>query len=113
MRWKLADLFAFCRDQINWKLGRCPKCMRWSLRGGVVTAALVIGTYSLVSPVLAYALLPVTAAFFLLWVLHILRFEYRFATLQNDPPSPADAISRRTLLRFASGAILGITVSAM
>lgn len=59
------------RSLVSAKLGRCPRCIRASITGTIAGWILVAGAYAWVSPLTMYLLLPITAAFTLLFAAHI------------------------------------------
>lgn len=100
-------------EQIRSKLGRCPKCMRWSFRGSVISWFGVLLSSEFFVGVWPFAL-AVALGFTLLWGLHICRFTFRYANEAADKPHIEQRkISRRAMLRLAYGAAIAVSVSAM
>ena len=113
MKLRSMRLVETAAEQIRLKLGRCPKCMRWSFRGTVISWFGVLLLSQGFVGVWTFAL-PRAIAFTLLWMAHIGRFGARYAGERpENEVSQRDRISRRAMLRFAYGAVLAVSVSAM
>ena len=101
---------------VSAKLGRCPRCMRWSLHGAAA-GWLVAGGVWLVAPSLWWILLPWPASFTALWLLHLLVFGGRAVrnlsaidAASGETASPA-LYTRRNVLRFARFAAAAVAAS--
>lgn len=110
---------------VSAKVGRCARCMRWSLRGAIlgwcsvgVAQVLHVGT-----PI-EEALLVWPACFSALWMLHITtygarramatgeRAESSFVAEPHVPVGGPHVHRRRVLRTFAQGAALAVIASA-
>jgi hypothetical protein len=112
MKWKIVEKL---RLFVSAKLGRCPRCMRWALRGAVITWAAVIVVHYLSSN-LWYWFLPLPVSFTALWCLHIATFgrrAVRAATNGETRETVSDALTRRKFLRFARAAAFAVSLSAV
>lgn len=110
------------REEVPAKLGRCPKCMRWSLRGTVLGWAMYAAAAVLGAPYPARVALMVAAgAFSALTVSHAVTFLFRltFAAVawrrhfsdQSDGQSestPQDWDRRRFLVSVSRTACYGL-----
>lgn len=97
------------------KLGRCPLCMRWSLRGAVIGWLAVI-VLAYVEPRWSYLFLPWPVSFTALWCLHIAVFGRRaMQALANRDPKVKGSflLTRRSVLGFARAAGFAVALSAM
>lgn len=62
---------------VSGKLGRCPKCMRWSARGTFISCAVAAVVYFVLpNPYLIGLSLLVVTSFTLLWIAHIVTFTF-------------------------------------
>lgn len=100
-------------EQVRIKLGRCPKCMRWSFRGTAISWFGVLLLGQAFVGIWPFAL-PIAVAFTLLWMLHIGRFSTRYSREHAEKENlQSNRFSRRDILRIAYGAFVGVSVSAM
>src|SRR5258708_5169126 len=96
------------------KLGRCPLCMRWALRGAVIGWA-AVNVIRKLAPRWSYLLLPLPLSFTALWCLHIVVFGRRAiqASASREFKEGSVLLTRSSVLRFARAAAFGVAVSAM
>ena len=112
----MTQLWRRLRLMFSAKLGRCARCMRWSLQGAVA-GWLVLAVVWLAAPALAWIVLLWPVGFTALWLSHLYAFGLRgvqHLSAQDDtrregpPPTP---YSRRNVLRFARFAAAAAAVS--
>jgi hypothetical protein len=102
-------------DYIFAKLGRCPNCMRTSLRGAIV-GWLCTAIVAWLWPPLTRFVVAWPLAFSMLWLLHIAVLAFRvakasFPLVATRPIGSENAFSRGRFLALASGAAMGIMLS--
>lgn len=110
--WRRLHLF------VSAKLGRCPRCMRWSLQGAMA-GWLVLAAVWLVAPSLWWVVLPWPAGFTALWLLHVFVFGRRgVQSLSAKDGTRAQRLSatpysRRNVLHFARYAAAAVVASVV
>lgn len=110
--WRRLHLF------VSAKLGRCPRCMRWSLHGAVV-GWFVLAAAWIAAPALWWVVLPWPASFTALWLLHLIVFGMRGVRRLSVGDGArgqgiaARPLSRRHVLHFARFAAAAVAASVV
>ncbi len=102
------------RTLVSAKVGKCAKCMRWSLRGAVL-GWVALGLVWLAAPRWAPFVLVWPLSFTTLWIIHIVTFGRRVVRNvieKNDKENGPAIPGRRVLLRFLSASAVAAAVSA-
>lgn len=82
---------------ISAKLGRCHRCMRWSLRGALL-GWIALGIARLIFPAQSYLVLAWPVSFTALWLLHISVYALRSAVAAHGyADRPSNAPERATM----------------
>ena len=111
----MSNVFRFAYARVSAKVGRCARCMRWSLRG-----ALLGWLAAIVAAVAVPRALPVVlvwpVVFTILWGGHIIVFAGRTVHASTREPratGSARIMSRRTVLILIRASMFAVAASAM
>ncbi len=111
----MSNVFRYAYERVSAKLGRCVRCMRWSLR-----VAIVGWVAAIVAAVAAPRAMPIVLvwpiALTILWCSHIIIFAGRTAHASTDETratGSAGIMPRRTVLIMVRASIFAVLASAM